>query len=516
MRGRSVWPAGLRTDLLALLCLLLAALPARAQPSQAQPTQVFLIQNSGWMEPFLTAPDSQFRPLVKALAAATRGPGGPVTVAAFNQEGQVPGRTSPQALYAGPYDAQGVAAAIDRIDLPFKKGSRAYADADFNGALIGTIRTLLKGREGVIWMVTNNKNAPGNSAEVQANTQAFYASLRGAEAISRIVAYPVRMPLKGRNFREGGFVVYGIGYGAGGGRALEAILAEAPVRALFSHPPVGLKPALEGGVGLILDGVETGALTATMENGVLVVRGARAAEGATLTLRARLRNGFYPQRIASAALDLRWSEIGAGEAALARAAISPARIENLGAQAESGPYTVTLTIPPIPRKGGLAGLFADDRTVDGTLAITLRDLALDLDPAFLERVRPIFAGSLFAEGQARSIESQMPDIFLDFRRTPQAVSAIPVRVMVAVSPWPLVGAGLGGILLAAAAAAGLGYASRPRSLTVSLGGQPRRVTLRPFRAQILRAPDGGRWRVRAGLFGAARAAALDESKDSAR
>ena len=64
------------------------------------------------------------------------------------------------------------------------------------------------------------------------------------------------MPLQGRNFREGGFVVYGIGYGAEGGRALNAILASAPMRALFSFPPVMLKPALAGGVSLAVEAVE--------------------------------------------------------------------------------------------------------------------------------------------------------------------------------------------------------------------------------------------------------------------
>ena len=481
------------------LCLLLAC----AGPARAELRQVLLVQNSGWMEPFLTAPDAQFRPLLKALAAAARHGDGPVSVAAFNQEGQVPGRVAPQVLYEGAYDAQAVGAAIDRIDLPLKAGGRAYTDADFNGALLGTVRTVLRGREGVIWMVTNNKNAPGNSPEVQANTRAFYESLRGAEPITRIAAYPVRMPLQGRNFREGGFVVYGIGYGAEGGRALDAILASAPMRALFSFPPVMLKPALAGGVSLAVEAVEAGGLDAAVENGVLVVAGARAAEGAHLRLRARLRSGLYPQRVVSGTVSIDWREIGAGEAALARAAVAPARVANLGAGSEGAPLTVDLAIPPLPRPGGLAALLADDRVVDGTLSITLRDLVLDLDPAFLERVRPIFGSGLLAEGQA-GVEQRMPDIFLDFRAVTQTASALPVRIVVRASPWPLLAAGLGLLGLAAAAAGALLYAGRPRLCTVSLGGHPRRVTLRPFRAQTLRAPDGSRWRVRAGLFGAPR------------
>ncbi|TXN57439.1 hypothetical protein FV228_25610, partial [Methylobacterium sp. WL18] len=301
-------PAAARSMSRALLraLLMLALLLGGRALADAPVRQVFLVQDSGWMEPFLTAEGSQFRPLVEALVAAARVPGADLAVATFDQDGQVPGRPSPRILYEGAYDAARVRSAIAAIDLPRKAGSAAYADADFNGALLGAIRTGLRGRDGVIWMITNNKNSPGNSAEVERNTAAFYAALRGSDAISRIVAYPVRMPLKGRNFSEGGFVIYGIGYGAAGGRALEAALAAPGLKALFSHPPVSLKPVLTGGLTLRFDRLDAGGLQAGLENGVLVVRGADASAGTVLRLTAHLRNDLYPQRVAAARLALRW------------------------------------------------------------------------------------------------------------------------------------------------------------------------------------------------------------------
>ena len=196
------------------------------------------------MEPFLTVEGSQFRPLVEALVAAVQSPGGAVAIAAFDQDGQVPGRSSPRILYDGPYDAPRIRAAVAALDLPRKAGGLAYADADFNGALLGAIRTGLQGRDGVIWMVTNNKNAPSNSAEVARNTAAFYKALRESPVITRIIAYPVRMPLKGRNFSEGGFVIYGIGYGAGGGRARRCAELTGPERAV---QPSGRQPQAGAG-----------------------------------------------------------------------------------------------------------------------------------------------------------------------------------------------------------------------------------------------------------------------------
>ena len=487
---------------------------ACAQDTRAEPArQVFLIQDSGWMEPFLTAEGSQFRPLVEALVAAARVPGGSVAVAAFDQGGQVAGRTSPRLLYDGPYDAARVKDAITAIDLPRKTGSAAYADADFNGALLGAIRDGLRGRDGVIWMVTNNKNAPGNSAEVEANTAAFDAVLRDSAAISRIVAYPVRMPLKGRRFSEGGFVVYGIGYGASGGRALDAVLAGPGLKALFSQPPVSLKPVLAGGIDLRFERADGGGLSAGIERGVLVVRGADAAAGASLRLTGRLHNGLYPQRVAAARLSLDWTEFGA-EPGLARASVSPARIEDLGPQADSGPLAVVLTLPPIPRPPGLAGLLAGGRTVDGTLTLRLADLRLDLDPAFLERVRPIFSSGLFARGQTGeagdAVAGRLPALFGDFRRISQSTASLPVRIEAEFSPWPLVGASAGALALIGAAGLGATAGTRARTQTVMLGAFPKRATLRPYRAQTMRAPDGSRWRVTAGLWGAARATRLPE------
>lgn len=501
------------------LAFVLALVPAfaglaRAQDTGAEPVrQVFLIQDSGWMEPFLTAEGSQFRPLAEALVAAARVPGGAIAVAAFDQDGQVAGRTSPRVLYDGPYDSGQVKNAVAAIDLPRKTGSTAYADADFNGALLGAIRTGLRGRDGVIWMITNNKNAPGNSAEVEANTAAFDKVLRESDAISRIVAYPVRMPLKGRRFSEGGFVVYGIGYGASGGRALDAVLAGPGLKALFSQPPVSLKPVLAGGIDLRFERAESGGLSAGIERGVLVVRGADAAAGTVLRLTGRLHNGLYPQRVASTRLALDWTELGA-ERGLARAAVSPARIEDLGPQAESGPLAIVLTLPPIPRPSGLAGLLAGGRTIDGTLTLRLADLRLDLDPAFVERVRPIFSNSLFARGQTGeagdAAAGRLPALFGDFRRVSESTESLPVRIEVAFSPWPLIGASVGALALIGAAGLAAGAGTRARTQTVMLGSFPKRATLRPYRAQTMRAPDGSRWRVTAGLWGAARATRLQE------
>src|SRR5687767_12134091 len=62
--------------------------------------QAFLVQNSGWMEPFYADPRSPFLTLIDAVVAAVAQPQEVVTIAAFNQA--VPGNPSPAVVYAGP------------------------------------------------------------------------------------------------------------------------------------------------------------------------------------------------------------------------------------------------------------------------------------------------------------------------------------------------------------------------------------------------------------------------------
>ena len=61
--------------------------------------QVFLIQNSGWMEPFYTDQASQLKPLVDAVARTVATPQDRLVISAFNH--QTAGNPSPVVLYEG-------------------------------------------------------------------------------------------------------------------------------------------------------------------------------------------------------------------------------------------------------------------------------------------------------------------------------------------------------------------------------------------------------------------------------
>ena len=77
-----------------LVCFLLSCAAAGAQAV----SQVFLVQNSGWMDPFFSDPTSQYKPLVTELVMSVTQPGDLMVLAAFNQS--LPGAPSPRALLA--------------------------------------------------------------------------------------------------------------------------------------------------------------------------------------------------------------------------------------------------------------------------------------------------------------------------------------------------------------------------------------------------------------------------------
>jgi hypothetical protein len=143
-----------------LFLALCGVMPAWAMPQVAQ---VILVQNSGWMEPFYTDPQSQFKPLVAALAGNVAQPGDALVLAAFNQS--LPGAPSPRALLSEQVTKDTpahVQAALAGLQLARKPGGTALADTDLGEAVETTVTKVLGGKAGLVWLVTNNRNSPNN------------------------------------------------------------------------------------------------------------------------------------------------------------------------------------------------------------------------------------------------------------------------------------------------------------------------------------------------------------------
>jgi hypothetical protein len=484
------------------LALTLIGATAGAAGAGGQPSvrQVFLLQNSGWMEPFYQDSNSPLRPFANRLIGQAARGGGNIVVASFNQDGQVKGRISPEVLFEGGYDEARVREAIERIDLP-RKASGAYADADFRGALFNTLGRILHGDQGIIWLITNNKDAPDNNPAVRENTKAFYNALRNSPHITAIAAFPMRRLVQGEHYSERGLIIYAIAYGDRARGALREMLRDgSPVRSQFPAPPVRLKPLDDEPVELLLDS-NTADVGARVHGGRLYIRDAPAS-GATIRLQGRLRNRYYPQNIARAKLSAAWRS---GSPELARAVIrmQPTEISNVPANAMSGPVRMEIDLPKIPRPPGLSGLFADERLVQGELEVRLDSIDFSLDSGFLSRISAISGGdTIQAEQAERTMAANLPEVFLDYRRISSASMRVPVLIKVRYSAWPLILA-IAGLALLILALIGLAIVmSRAREYRVRVGQSEHRIRIKPRERRTLADPLGTRAEVVGRLFGA--------------
>ena len=486
------------------------AASSQQKEHSAKVRQVFLIQNSGWMEPFYLDQSSPLKPFVGNLVSRSNLKGVDVVLASFNQDGQVPGRRSPEVLFEGPYNKAAVNDAIGRIDLP-RKPSGAYADADFRGALVGTFQRLLKGQQGIIWIVTNNKDAPDNNPAVIDNTKAFYRALRESPHITSIAAFPMRKVVTGPNFKEKGLIIYAIAYGERASTALSAILRDgAPVRSLFPAPPVKLKPLSEDPVELQLTSTAA-EVDASVIQGRLVINGAAGGEASTVRLQGRLKNTYYPQNIARAQLSSSWN---ARDPQLAKATVSmkPTILTEIPAYGQSGPVALDLKLPAIPRQSGFAGIFEDERVLTGEVEIRLDDLQFSLDRGFVSRISAISGGDTIQAQQAEAaMAAHLPEVFLDYRRVSSASMRVPVQITFRYSAWPLILLiGLGLLLLALLAFFAI-VMTRPRPYTVRVGQSDLNISIKPGETRTLSDAYGTRAEVTGRIFGPPSVRTIQES-----
>lgn len=478
--GRLCFVAGL-----ALLTLVVGAAPWPARAAERSPIQyIFLVQNSGWMEPFYSDHRSEkFDPAVSAFIERAAPRRAPIVIASFNKAGEISGQDSPAVVYRGENNPDAVIAAIGRIDLSRRKDGR-LANSDYREALVATIKDILHADSSVIYMITNNKSAPSGDEHpedgpVAARTEAFNKLLKTSPAISRIVAWPLRFPAHGRLFDERGLVIYGIAYGKAASAPLRALSQSATLRAMLSDPPVQLKPIGVDPLLLHLAAGRRGDLSWYADRrGNLIVKGLSSG-GDVVEMLGALRSTLYPYVIDSARILGEWTP-AAGFGARASVSIVPSTIQNLAPLSSVANVRIALRLSQVERQH----VFQDQADIPGTLSIRLVNLKLGLSPAFAQKMHDLFgAGAAPRPDIPDSLPPQAPRIFINYTEVSQASTSVPLTLGVSFFPWPLIGV----ILLLVAIAALIGGAvwmfTHPRPFEISIDGEPRTIALRPMQSR---------------------------------
>lgn len=449
-------------------CVGSAALALACAPALAV-SHVFLVQNSGWMEPFYSDPASQYKPLVSALVMAVARPGDPMVLASFNQS--LPGAPSPKALLAFKFEpaaARGqLTRALASLDVARKPGSSVLADTDLNEALGAAIGTALAGKPGLVWLFTNNRNSPNNDQETARRNRDFYAQIHGGSAITRALAFPLQMPVQGAHYKANGLMIYVFAVGEQGARELKALEASGLIGKVITEPAARLKPLDQDTVRLVPRKVSDapGVAFSITPGGLLRADVNAKARTPAAKIDWNLENTMYPYTIASASISAR-SHLAGEERPIALAGSSVSAL----APGKSAPLASVMQLPlrQLPGNWSLQALTSAGSAyvMPGQIELQLSGQRLELSQAFRQRMAALFPGD------------PLPDIFTPPAQVKSSSARLPIEVRVHYGVGPLlalIGAALA--LLGGLATAALAFA-RPRKAYVTVEDELRTMLAR--------------------------------------
>jgi hypothetical protein len=464
---------GVRRLTLAALFLTGSAAPSTvpAATVAASTAQVFLVQNSGWMEPFFSDPSSQYKALITALVMSVTNADDAIVLAAFNQG--LPGAPSPKALLALNVDPKTLrtrlGAVLAPLDTAKKPGTAALADTDLNEAVQAAIATALDHRPGLVWLFTNNRNSPNNDQATARRNREFYALIHDGSDIKKALAFPLRMPVKGARYSAGGLMVYVFAIGDGGVAQLDALLRSGRLQQVITEAPARLKPLDRDTVRLVPAKVsDAPGVRFSMPPGAGGVLHADIDAGArapAVHIAWTLENTIYPYTIAGATLTARSTLAGEEKPVMLGsgrvAALAPGR----GAPLDS---TMSLPVAKLPGAWSPQAIAAAGSAyvMPGKIELRLSGQTLELSSAFRERMAALFPGD------------PMPDMFVPPAQVQGSVAVLPLEVRVHFGLAPLLALIAAVLSLLAAVAALLFALIRPRKVMVTVEGEPRTVATR--------------------------------------
>lgn len=447
--------------LLALFCLA-GIYPAAATPAAAN-AHVFLVQNSGWMEPFFTDPRSAYKALITELALAISQENDLMVLAAFNQSlAQAP---SPKALASFKVESKTQRARLDSALTELKlakKPNGALADTDLNEAVSVAMQNVLVGKAGLIWLLTNNKNSPNNDQATHQRNREFYKLIHHGERIKKALAFPLQMPVQGKVYQAKGLMLYVFAIDEQGQQQLDQLLASGKLQKVITEPAARIKPLDLASVRLTPTkvGDSPGVVFSIKPGGRLLAAVSPDATQANAKVEWQLENTLYPYTIASAQLSAR--SLLANEARTVQ--LGSSTLQDLApGQSVAISSVMQLPLAKIPSKWSKQALATAGSAYDlsGTLTLELSEQQLVLSSGFKQRMDSLFPGD------------PLPDIFTPPTQIKlvQAQLPIDVRVKFGLAPLIVLIAGLLGLLALLAGA--LFFATRGRLAYLTVEGEPR-------------------------------------------
>lgn len=439
--------------------------------------QAFLIQNSGWMEPFYTDPSSPFKPLIAAVAGAVTTPQDTVFTLAFSQSSG--DHVSPQ-LLATTAGASAMAALLEPLTVARKSPGGSLADTDFKEAVIKTITGPFGAAPGIIWIFTNNRNSPNNDPQTAARNQEFYHLLHLEPSINKTLVFPLNMPVRGKLFSAKGLMVYALAYGQPAADALDRILAEGRLRQVLTHAPARLKPLDLDAARLVPEMVKNSAnveVSLASDRRTVVLDVKANALVPTVTLQASLENLFYPYVIRQATLS---AFLSSGSERMPMQ-VSPLVIENLqpGAR-QSVEVSFSLPVAQVPSIWSMQAIRAMGKQLQMPLMVEISMDGQQLAPSvdFINQLRELFPGDPISE------------IFTPPNNVQSSQTVVPLLVRIQYPLTPVVILLAAVIMLMGGVIVLLILARTSRRYDVMVDGVRRSFVLKPFATMVVKDGNG--------------------------
>ena len=401
-----------------VLLMLSWTLPAQAIQ------QAYLVQNSGWMEPFYADQKSQFKPLVNAVIAVTASSSDSLTVAAFNQTtGQ---HKSPRVVYRGGSSGQ-YSNAVNAMQPDRKPGGNSFTDTDINEAVRTAIVDYFQGKSGILWLFTNNRNSPDNSQNTAKMNREFYDLLHREPSITRVLAFPVGMPVQGRYFQSTGAMIYALAYGDEAAVTLTKMVQSGQVGRVLNEAPARLKPLDAESVRILpvrIQGNDKVTAELAADQRTLVLNVDAGISQPSAMIQAQLINDFSPYQINKASVAATFS----GNGWSYPLAVSIDTLQNLK-PGDSQAVVVELPIPlgEIPSVWSLSALSRAGKTflLPGAIDIQLDEQKLSIDRSFIKKLERLFPGD------------PLPAVFSPPEEVRKSTARIPVYLQISYPLYPL-------------------------------------------------------------------------------
>ncbi|SEK17360.1 MULTISPECIES: hypothetical protein [unclassified Variovorax] len=440
--------------------------------------QAFLVQNSGWMEPFYADSSSQFKPLIAAVAASASGPDDVVYTLAFNQSSGV--NASPLLLGKGQGGGD-VGRLIASLAVARKAGGTALADTDFQEAISRTITGPFNGAPGIVWIFTNNRNSPHNDAQTADRNRDFYRLLHMEPSIAKTLAFPLRMQVQGKLYAAKGLMIYALAYGQSAADALDRILSEGRIAKVLTQAPARLKPIDQDAMRIVpetiknVPGVQL-SLGADQRTVVMDVDAANIVP--TMTMRGSLQNLFYPYAIESAVVEATLE----GPLGRSAATVTPSTVTDLPpAGKKEVEVSFTLPVAQVPSSWSVQALGAMGKrvTLPLTVEIGLSAQRLALSDAFTAEMAELFPGDPISE------------VFVPPSGVKESRARVPLLLRIQYPLAPVIGL-MGALLLLAGGLASMAiFSGRTRRYEIAVDGARRHVALKPFSSLAVKDMEGG-------------------------